>query len=257
MGGPSRRDAATVALVREDPGRLEVLLLSRPADSRFAPGAEVFPGGAVDPSDSDPGWRLPPAAPALPAAVTTRILVAAVRETFEECGVLLARDAAGRPCPPELLSELAGLRRQIHDGHPEEFRPGLMRCGLRPAWEDLTFCAHWVTPAGMPRIFDTRFFLTALPPGQEPDPDAGGELTSMRWVAPGQALREAAEGRCLLLPPTRAVLARLSAHTTVPAALAAARAGRVQRVRPKLEDITADRYPGLDLEAIHPGDSAR
>ena len=54
------------------------------------------------------------------------------------------------------------------------------------------FCAHWVTPSGMPRIFDTRFFLASLPPGQEPDPDAGGELTSMRWVAPGQALREAA-----------------------------------------------------------------
>jgi 8-oxo-dGTP pyrophosphatase MutT (NUDIX family) len=257
VGGPSRRDAATVALVRQDSGLLEVLLLSRPADSRFAPGAEVFPGGAVDPSDSDPGWRQPSGSLAQTAAVPTRILVAAVRETFEECGVLLVRDSAGLPCQLELPPELAGLRRRIHDGHPEEFQAGLRRSGLRPAWEDLAFCAHWVTPAGMPRIFDTRFFLAALPLGQEPDQDAGGELTSMRWVAPEQALREAAQGRCLLLPPTRSVLAQLSAHATVAAALAAARAGRVQRVRPKLEEITADRYPGLDLETIHPGDSSR
>jgi 8-oxo-dGTP pyrophosphatase MutT (NUDIX family) len=254
VGVASRRDAATVALLREDSGRLEVLLLSRPTDSRFAPGAEVFPGGAVDPSDSDPGWRQLSWSRAREAAVTIRILVAAVRETFEECGVLLARTAAGQPCPPQLLPGLAGLRGRIHGGHPEEFQAGLRQFGLRPAWEDLLFCAHWVTPAGMARIFDTRFFLASLPPGQEPDPDAGGELTSMRWVAPGQALGEAGEGRCLLLPPTRSVLAQLSAQATVAAALAAARATRVQRVRPKLETITVERYPGLDLGAIHPGD---
>jgi hypothetical protein len=144
------------------------------------------------------------------------------------------------------------LRRRIQDGHPEEFQAGLRRSGLRPAWEDLTFCAHWVTPAGMPRIFDTRFFLASLPPGQEPHPDAGGELTSMRWVVPEQALREAAEGRCLLLPPTRSVLAHLAAHASVAEAQASARASRVQRVRPRLEEITAERYPGLDLEAIRP-----
>jgi 8-oxo-dGTP pyrophosphatase MutT (NUDIX family) len=252
VGVPSRRDAATVALLRQGCQHLEVLLLGRPAESHFAAGAEVFPGGAVDPSDSDPGWRKPSEGMARGAAVTTRILVAAVRETFEECGVLLARDQAGKPWPPERLPELTGLRRRIHDGHPEEFQAGLRRAGLRPAWEDLAFCAHWVTPAGMPRIFDTRFFLAALPPGQEPDPDPGGELTSMRWVAPAQALREAEEGRCLLLPPTRAVLAELSAHTAVAAALAAARSSRVQQVRPRLAEITAERYPGLDLEAIRP-----
>lgn len=253
MGLPSRRDAATVALLRDDSGGLEVLLLSRPADSRFAPGAEVFPGGAVDPSDSHPGWRQLSWIPARATAVTTRILVAGVRETFEECGVLLARDGAGLHCPPELLPGLASLRLRIHGGHPEEFQAGLKRSGLRPAWEDLVFCAHWVTPSGMPRIFDTRFFLASLPPGQEPDPDAGGELTSMRWVAPGQALREAAEGLCLLLPPTRSVLAELAAQATVAAALQSARSGRVQRVRPKLAEIAAERYPGLDLEAIQPG----
>jgi 8-oxo-dGTP pyrophosphatase MutT (NUDIX family) len=263
VGVPIRRDAATVALLRDGPGPdapgrgIEVLLLARPAASRFAPGAEVFPGGSVDPSDADPGWRHTFVSAARDPAVAPRIRVAAVRETFEECGVLLARDAADRPCPPQLLTELAALRRLIHDGHPEEFLGGLRRSGLRPAWEDLAFCAHWVTPVGMPRIFDTRFFLAALPAGQVPKPDTGGELASMRWVGPEQALNAAERGRSLLLPPTRSVLAQLAAQPTVAAALAAARAGRVHRVRPRLAEITPERYPGLDLEAIHPGDGPR
>ncbi|HUY25137.1 MAG TPA: hypothetical protein VMV09_07535 [Candidatus Saccharimonadales bacterium] len=263
MGLSGRRDAATVVLLREgsehdDPGGgLEVLLLGRPAASRFAPGAEVFPGGSVDPSDAAPGWRQLSAGRARDAAVAPRIMIAAVRETFEECGVLLARDGSGRSCPPQLLAGLAGLRQLIHDGHPEEFQGGLSRAGLRPAWEDLAFCAHWVTPAGMSRIFDTRFFLAALPAGQQAQPDAGGELASMRWVEPAQALKEAELGRCLLLPPTRSVLAQLTAPPTVAAALAAARATRVRRVRPELADITTERYPGLDLEAIRPSDGSR
>jgi 8-oxo-dGTP pyrophosphatase MutT (NUDIX family) len=255
---PIRRDAATVALLRDGSGpdaaavRLEVLLMARPAASRVAPGAEVFPGGSVDPSDAHPGWRKISAGQELDAAVAPRLLVAAVRETFEECGVLLARDADGMPCPPQVLASLAGLRQLIHDGRPEEFRAGLRRSGLRPAWEDLTFCAHWVTPAGLPRIFDTRFFLAALPAGQAPQPDVRGELASMRWVSPEQALSEASRGHTLLLPPTRSVLAQLANQPSVAAAMAAARSGRVQRVRPRLEDITEERYPGLDLEAIHP-----
>jgi len=263
VGLATRRDAATVVLLREGSGRgatdgrLEVLLVGRPVASRFAPGAEVFPGGAVDPSDATPSWRRHSAGRARDAAVAPRIMIAAVRETFEECGVLLARDGSGRSCPPQLLAGLTGLRRLIHDGHPEEFQAGLRRAGLRPAWEDLTFCAHWVTPVGMPLIFDTRFFLAALPAGQEAQPDSGGELVSMRWVEPAQALNEAEQGRCLLLPPTRSVLAQLTAQPTVAAALAAARATRVRRVRPRLAEITAERYPGLDLETIHPGDGSR
>ena len=262
MGVPTRRDAGTVVLLREGSGhgapggRLEVLLLGRPAASRFAPGAEVFPGGAVDPSDAAPGWRQLSPGRARDAVVAPRIMIAAVRETVEECGVLLARDGAGRSCPPQLLAGLTGLRRLIHDCHPEEFQAGLRRAGLRPAWEDLAFCAHWVTPLGLPRIFDTRFFLAALPAGQEAEPDAGGELASMRWVEPAQALNEAEQGRCLLLPPTRSVLAQLTAQPTVAAALAAARAARVRRVRPRLAEITAERYPGLDLDPIHPGDGS-
>jgi 8-oxo-dGTP pyrophosphatase MutT (NUDIX family) len=262
VGEPVRRDAATVALLRDATGPhapgggIEVLLLARPGASRFAPGAEVFPGGSVDPSDADPGWRHASAGRARAAGVAAPILVAAVRETFEECGVLLARDTAGRPCPPQVLAGLTELRRLIHDGHPEEFRAGLRRSGLRLAWEDLIFCAHWVTPVGMPRIFDTRFFLAALPPGQIAHHDTAGELASMRWVAPDQALKEAEQGRCLLLPPTRSVLAQLAPQPTVEAALAAARTSRVRLLRPTLAEITADRYPGLDLELIHPGDEA-
>ena len=229
---------------------LEVLLMTRPATSTFAPQAEVFPGGAVDPADVDPHWSELSAGLELQLEGEPHLLVAAVRETFEECGVLLARDRGGQPCPPHLVAELAPLRQLLQNGHPEEFLPGLRRAGLRPGWEDLGFCAHWVTPEGLPRIFDTRFFAAALPEGQEPSQDDLGELDSMRWVSPAAVLEEAAQGRTLLLPPTRAVMEQLADHQTVAAALQAALSAKVQRVQPKLEEITADRYPGLDPKVI-------
>lgn len=224
--------------------------MTRSATSSFAPRAVVFPGGSVDAADLEPGWSQLAAGVALHPELERHLLVTAVRETFEECGVLLARDAAAQACPPHLVAELAPLRRRIQGGDPERFLPGLSAAGLRPGWEDLAYCAHWVTPEGLPRIFDTRFFLAALPAGQEPSLDAPGELVSMRWVRPGAALGEALQGETLLLPPTRAVLELLADHPTVAEALLAARAVRVQRVQPKLEEITSSRYPGLDTGAI-------
>ncbi len=236
-------------MATDEPG-LEVLLLTRPATSSFAPRAEVFPGGSVDTADLDSGWADAAAGLQLNSGAERHLLVTAVRETFEECGVLLARNAAGHSCPSRVAAELAPLRRRIQNGHPEGFLSGLREAGLRPAWEDLIFCAHWVTPEGLPRIFDTRFFMAALPPDQQPSPDYPGELDSMRWVSPSTALRESVRGETLLLPPTRAVLAQLAAQPTVAAAVQAARSSKVQRVQPKLEEITSDRYPGLDLGAV-------
>jgi 8-oxo-dGTP pyrophosphatase MutT (NUDIX family) len=221
--------------------------MTRPATSSFAPRAEVFPGGSVDASDLDPGWSDLAAGPLLSREVERHLLVTAVRETFEECGILLARDSSDRPCPPELAAGLGSLRRRIQAGHPREFQSGLREAGLRPGWEDLTFCAHWVTPEGLPRIFDTRFFLAALPAGQEPSQDEPGELSAMRWVSPGSALQQAVQGKTLLLPPTRSVLEQLVNRPTVEAALQGALGIRKMRVRPKLEEITSARYPGLDV----------
>jgi len=245
-----------VALLRDRPEAakadpsLEVLLLTRPASSVFAPGAEVFPGGSVDPADLDPEWLGLRAAWVPSAEVEWHLIVTAVRETFEECGVLLACDANGRPIPPQRVAALAPLRRELQEGHPDRLLPGLREADLRPAWGELAFCAHWVTPEGLPRIFDTRFFLAALPAGQEPSRDQPGELDSMRWVDPATALVEAVQGRTLLLPPTRAVLEQLVDQPRVAMALLAARSSPVNRVQPKLEEVTASHYPGLDLRAI-------
>lgn len=245
-----------MALLRDQPRSaelgqgLEVLLVTRPASSAFAPRAEVFPGGAVDPTDLDPEWSELASRLAFSAEVERHLLTTAVRETFEECGVLLARDALGRPCRPELVAELEELRRLVQAGHPERFLPGLKEAGLRPGWEDLAFCAHWVTPEGLPRIFDTRFFLAALPSGQMPGREPAGELTGTRWVRPQAALDEALQGRVVLLPPTRAVLEQLASRPTVSSALRFARTARKVRIQPKLSEITSARYPGLDVQAV-------
>lgn len=224
--------------------------MARPGGAGFAPGAEVFPGGSVDRADRDPHWSELGGEGALDPRVERHLQVAAVRETFEECGVLIARDSNGRPCPADRVASLIGQRQRIHQGHPEEFHSELRSAGLRPGWEDLAYCAHWVTPKGLPRIFDTRFFLAALPPGQEALSDGLGELVSMRWARPAAALADAAQGLCLLLPPTRAVLELLAPQPSAGAALAAARTARVRRVRPRLDEITQARYPGLDLGAV-------
>ncbi|MGH7666093.1 MAG: NUDIX hydrolase [Candidatus Dormibacteria bacterium] len=228
---------------------LEVLLLRRPAGSAFAASAEVFPGGSVDPADLEPSWQELLDGGADQLAVDPGLAVAAIRETFEECGVLLARERGGLPSSPRALAALAPLRQGPGAAVPRALLEGMRRAGLRPAWEDLHFCAHWVTPEGLPRIFDTRFFLAGLPPGQDPSLVDQGEVDAMRWAEPGAALAEAEQGRTLLLPPTRSLLSQLKSQPSVAAALRAAAGWRVDRIQPRLEEMTSERYPGLDLDA--------
>ncbi|MGH7692607.1 MAG: NUDIX hydrolase [Candidatus Dormibacteria bacterium] len=252
-----------MALLRDGPwsrrrrAHLEVLLLRRPARSAFAASAEVFPGGAVDPADLELSWHGLLDGGADQLAVDPGLVVAAIRETFEECGVLLARERGGRACSPTAFAALAPLRQGPGAADPRALLEGMRRVELRPAWEDLRYCAHWVTPEGSPRIFDTRFFLAALPPGQCPSLVDQGEVDSMRWAEPRAALAEAEQVRTLLLLPTRSLLSRLMPQPSVAAALRAAAGWRVDRIQPRLEDVTSNRYPGLDLGAtsgIGPGD---
>ncbi|HUY09304.1 MAG TPA: NUDIX hydrolase [Candidatus Dormibacteraeota bacterium] len=252
---PLPRDASTVAILRGRPsargGGLEVLLMTRPDTSLFAPGAEVFPGGAVDPADLDPGWAELAGGVRLQPRVDRSFLVAAVRETFEECGVLIARDSAGHVCQPRAAAAAAPLRRELQGSGSDRFLPGLRALGLRPGWEDLVLCAHWMTPKRLPRIYDTRFFMAAMPREQEPRQDDGGELFSMRWVAPSTALEDAVQHRNFLFAPTRAVLRQLASERSVAAALRAAGRMKVQRVRPGPGQA---RYPGLDPGEVLGGD---
>jgi 8-oxo-dGTP pyrophosphatase MutT (NUDIX family) len=236
------RDAATVILVRPEtrlgtgpdigPGTgpgigtagVEVYLLLRTQALEFAPGACVFPGGSVDTRDADPGiaetgWAGP--APAdfgqllgVPADRARALVCAAVRETLEESGVLLAG-----PSPAELVPDSADLardRRALLDGSLS-LSELLSRRGLLLRADLLTPWARWITPEISPRRFDTWFFAAALPAGQLAGLAAAGpgESDSGTWWRPAAALEAARAGQITLLPPTAVTLAELAAYQDV------------------------------------------
>jgi 8-oxo-dGTP pyrophosphatase MutT (NUDIX family) len=224
------RDAATVMLLRPAVGGtgMQVYMLRRRSTMAFAPGAFVFPGGSVDPRDAEieAGWAGPDAAEwgrmiDAPADLARALVCAAVRETFEESGVLLAgpteatvvADTRGEDWEADraaLLARsvsLAGLLRR---------RGLVLRSDLLRPW------ARWVTPVTEERRFDTRFFAAALPAGQRAR-DVSGEADEADWVEPGEALAAARREEIFLLPPTAVTLGELRACGDVPAALAARR----------------------------------
>jgi 8-oxo-dGTP pyrophosphatase MutT (NUDIX family) len=211
------RDAATVLLCRDAP-RLEVFLLQRNLGSVFAAGAHVFPGGAVDDDDDE----LVPAAagPAGPTSVPDRARVAAIREAFEEAGVLLARDARrGGPVDSASLGEArAALRRG-----GRTFRELVDQLGVRLDVEALTPIARFVTPPGAPRRFDTWFFVTAAPPGHQYRHDDDETVASV-WMQPHDALRADRDGEIWLVEPTRRSLEAISGFAGSDDLLRAARA---------------------------------
>jgi 8-oxo-dGTP pyrophosphatase MutT (NUDIX family) len=209
------REAATVMLVRDDPD-LEVFMLRRNLESTWVAGAYVFPGGAVDPEDRSPalaarcGDRDDAGASALLGIAHGGLgyWVAAVRETFEEAGVLLARSAAsGAPIDPD--SDRWTLRR-------DELNAGTTTFLALVEAEDLVLdvgalhaFSHWITPEGAPRRYDTRFFLAAAPAGHAYLHD-DTETVASRWVRPADALVAADDGEIELIFPTRKSLEALS-----------------------------------------------
>lgn len=241
------RSAATVVLLRDGPGGLEVYLLRRAGSMAFAAGMHVFPGGSVDPRDgeTETGWAGPD--PAVWAGrlgcdepLARALVCAAVRETFEESGVLLAG-----PSPDEVVTDttaegwerdrLALLDRSRSMSDVLAARGLVLRSDLLRAW------AHWITPEFEPRRFDTRFFVAALPVGQLAR-DVSGEADRADWVTVRDALAEHDAGRMAMLPPTVAALRDLAALGDVEGVLAAPR--EVVPVMPRLvEDAN-----GLRLE---------
>ena len=230
------RDAATVILLRQavDAGAggvgFEAFLLRRTAELEFAPGAYVFPGGSVDARDADPsvGWAGPDPADFaalldVPPDRARGLVCAAVRETFEESGVLLAG-----PSADELVrdsSVLAADRHALLTGSAS-LTEVLARRGLILRTDLLTPWARWITPEVSPRRFDTWFFAAALPPGQTAtaapegfgDHADPGESESGSWLRPAAALAAARAGQITLLPPTAVTLGELAdvliAHLT-------------------------------------------
>jgi len=218
------RDAATVILVRPGPGGsgVEVFLLRRTRALEFAPGACVFPGGSVDERDADPAiaeesWVGPSPADlghllGIAAERARALVCAAVRETFEESGVLLAG-----PSPAELVQDSAIQDRHALLAGSLSFGELLSRRGLALRADLLTPWARWITPEISPRRFDTWFFAAALPPGQLAALAAAGpgESDSGTWWRPSAALEAARAGEITLLPPTAVTLAELAAYADV------------------------------------------
>lgn len=219
--------SATILLLREEPGPLEVFMVQRHHAVDFASSALVFPGGKVDPSDHDPDLhaRCAGAASLEPAALALRI--AAVRETFEEAGVLLARPQGSGALLP---GARAGAIEARWRGALNEDRTTI---GAIAATEDLVLAldalvafAHWITPELLPKRFDTHFYLAAAPAGQAATHD-GHESVDSLWIAPARALEEAARGRLSIPFPTRMQLAKLARAHSVADALDRARAAPV------------------------------
>jgi len=214
------RDASTVVLLRDGPAGLQVHLLRRVASMAFAAGMHVFPGGRVDPADAAIDVDLPAGWPRLlgaegDVALARSLVVAAVRETFEEAGVLLTDD----PLPADLAAS-----RTL----------SFATLGVHPATRLLRPWGRWVTPEVEPRRYDTRFFVAALPAGQRAAADdAGGEADRAAWWAPAEALARHRDGELAMLPPTSFTLAELSEYADTAAVLAAAEARDCRPVLPR------------------------
>lgn len=211
------RLAVSVVLLRDGADGPETLLLRRSVRMRFAPGRWVFPGGAVEDSDAEAApWA--DGAPADP-----HLVVAGVRETFEESGVLLA--PGGQVAAEE--------DRAAVDAGEVSLAAVLRRHGLVLDAGMLAPVAHWVTPVIESRRFDTRFLLAALPPGQDARA-IPGESDRTEWLRPADALAR----ELPMMPPTLAILRELSGEPSVAAALARPRA--ITRIQPGIR-LVGDR----------------
>ncbi len=241
---PTPRGSSTVLLLRESSG-VEVFLLRRRRSMPFAGGMHAFPGGGIDPRDGDvdlpwvgPGPSEWGARLGCPTELAAALVCAAVRELFEECGVLLAGTG-----PEDVVQDvgaadwerdrLALLDRSLAMSELLDRRRLHLRSDLLRAW------AHWTTPEFEPRRFDTWFFLAELPEGQVAR-DIGGEADRAQWVGVDRVVSEYAAGRMAMLPPTivtvsdvvAAVRNRAAGESALAAVLATPR--RIRRVMPWL-----------------------
>jgi 8-oxo-dGTP pyrophosphatase MutT (NUDIX family) len=218
------RPAATLVMLRRAKGGFEVMMVRRHEASSFAAGALVFPGGRVDDTD------LACAPHCVAEAELLDHRIAAIRESWEEAGVLLARRRGGE----RIISrtELKAIQDR-HDGHSPPFAELLATEELQLATDALVPFAHWITPAFRPKRFDTWFFLAPAPEDQLAVAD-GRETVDLVWIAPEHAVAEADAGRVDLMFVTRMNLLRLARSRTVEDALEAARRQEVVTVCPEL-----------------------
>lgn len=225
------RDAATVLLLRDGATGIEVFMLRRNLNSDFVGGAYVFPGGAVDPADrradleavcegrtdADASARI-----GVPSGGLA-FWVAAIRESFEEAGVLLAYDADDDLV--DLDQEADAVRWAAHRTAVDQGERRLVQVchdeGLRLAVDGMHHVAHWITPEGAPRRYDTHFFLAAAPANQTALHD-DHEVIANEWLRPADGIARVEAGELTMMPPTLACLRAIERFATTADALAAA-----------------------------------
>jgi len=252
------RDAATVMLLRDGARGLEVCMLQRNLNSDFVGGAYVFPGGAVDPEDAHD--ELARVCRGRSDEDASKLLgleraglafwVAAIRESFEEAGVLLARTAEGEVVSfdrDDVAARFEVHRRAVDSGE----RRLVEVCEEEHLQLDvgsIHYFSRWVTPLGAPRRYDTRFFVAAAPEGQVPLHD-DREVIGTRWLTPSEALADHAAGRMTMIFPTVRTMVALSRFDRAADALEhAAGQSEVEAVVPMLRD------EGGGLRIVLPGD---
>lgn len=250
--------AATLVLLRDRPaGGVECLLMRRHLKSKFAAGDFVFPGGKIDAGDNPEdaarwcrGLEVQAAARRLTLQDAPRTAlgywIGAIRETFEEAGLLLAVDAAGRDVdvtPPRF----ADYRKACHRDNPA-FWAMVRGENLQLATDRLVYFAHWITPEERPIRFDTRFFAAVMPPVQEPVVD-GHEIVDLKWLTPAEAKAALRRKEIGLRTPTIKNLELVAAGGS-PASQVVESLGRreVQTIRPRM--LQVDGEP----QAVLPGD---
>jgi len=261
-------DAATVMLLRPCSGKdsegIEVLLVLRNRKSSFVPGYYVYPGGVIDAEDYGPGMErfvrgLDRQKAALLIGDMTQaekalgVWMAAVRETFEEAGLLIARRKDGS----SVAFETDGDRRRF-----ERYRQALIQGEMKFSsiletedlvlhGDDLYYFSHWITPEPLPKRYDVRFFMASLPAGQSVSHD-GVELTSHVWIRPAEALRQYDAGKIGMVLPQIMTLRELCRFRTVEEALECAKERRVEATRTKMVQLDG-RYVEVmpDGEVFH------
>ena len=206
------RPAATVLLLRDGPNGVEVLMTRRSATASFAPGAYVFPGGGIDAADAQAHPHARRRATQSDLHLTQAI--AAIRESFEELGILLARHANGQMAN---TADIAALDRQAPG---ENFAAQCVARGLTLAADEVFVLAHWITDRDLPRRFDVPFLVARMPDAQTPVADEQEQFEPV-WVRPADALSRHEAGDFFIIFPTIRTLERLQHYATVDSVLAA------------------------------------
>lgn len=224
--------AATVLLLRDEPA-FEVLMVERHADIGFAGGALVFPGGRIDPGDRNPAWA-EHSVGADPDRMVAQ--VAAIREAFEETGILIAREAGAGDAPLIGGARAEALHdwRAVVENDDAQFFDMIRRENLSLACDRLCLFAHWIAPPGLHRRFDTLFFAAVCPPGQEARED-GNEATEALWISPHEAAAARERGERKIIFPTLCNLRLLGRSGSTADVFRFARERRIAPIQPTFE----------------------